>query len=148
MLPQEDARAPLGAVFLGEGGNEVQIRQRETHAVAEDRTGAPTIPYALGSPATRRAESLWEPLIREAYFERHRGDPVPELEDVRGPIASFLRTLAAGVNLDRLVATAAGLPDWAFVLAGPIGSDADATTPGEAPNVRVLEKMPYSRLPP
>jgi glycosyltransferase involved in cell wall biosynthesis len=82
-----------------------------------------------------------------AHFDKHRWDAVPELESAPRPIAGFLGSVASWVDVERLRACAEAYPDWTLVVAGPIGGEVDVTALRRLPNVRLLGRLPYDRVP-
>jgi glycosyltransferase involved in cell wall biosynthesis len=61
------------------------------------------------------------------------------------PVAGYYGSIAAWVDIDMIARAAATLPDWDFVLIGPITTDVSVLT--AMPNVRLLGPRPHAQLP-
>ncbi|GAH58233.1 unnamed protein product, partial [marine sediment metagenome] len=69
-----------------------------------------------------------------------------ELEGIPKPIAGYFGTLTAHNDIELLMWCARRLPDVSFVLAGQI-TGGDYSALGNMPNVHLLGKIPYERIP-
>jgi glycosyltransferase involved in cell wall biosynthesis len=85
--------------------------------------------------------------VDSRYFEAHRGDPVPELEDARRPVAGFLGSIAPWVDISLLVACAKAYPSWTFPIVGPLDNRVDPSPLLGLPNVKFWGEVPYHRVP-
>jgi glycosyltransferase involved in cell wall biosynthesis len=75
------------------------------------------------------------------------GAPAPAPQDLPAgkPVAGFYGSLADWIDVDMLASAARSMPDWNFVLIGPVQTDV-APLQGMA-NVRLLGPRPHADLP-
>lgn len=78
--------------------------------------------------------------LTEFVEPQSRPDDLPKA----GPIAGFYGSLAEWVDFDLLVALAKQLPDWQFVLIGPVRSDLSKLQ--TLPNIHILGPKPHHML--
>lgn len=73
--------------------------------------------------------------------------PAPRASDlpIGRPIAGFYGALADWIDVGMIARAARSLPDWDFVLIGPVQTDVSALT--QLPNVRLLGPRAHSTLP-
>lgn len=73
--------------------------------------------------------------------------PLPRASDLPSgsKIAGFYGSLDARLDFDMLTSTASRMPDWQFVLIGPVSTDLSALEGHR--NIHVLGPRPYSQLP-
>jgi glycosyltransferase involved in cell wall biosynthesis len=73
--------------------------------------------------------------------------PAPRAADLPGgrPIAGYYGSLADWIDIDLIAKAARDLPDWLFVLIGPVQTDVSALAARE--NVRLLGPRPHDQLP-
>lgn len=63
----------------------------------------------------------------------------------RGPVAGFYGALAPWIDTDLIAATARAMPDWRFLLIGPVQTDVTALA--ACPNVILAGPRPHAELP-
>jgi glycosyltransferase involved in cell wall biosynthesis len=86
-------------------------------------------------------------LLPHGVDARLFGHPAPRPGDLPadGPIAGFYGSLSDWIDLPLLAETARRLPDWHFVLIGPIRTD--LTPIRDLPNIRLLGERHHHELP-
>lgn len=101
------------------------------------------------------ANTFYLPNVADAeHFSHARDDNLAvadELKDIPHPIAGFVGNITAyKLDFDLLASVARALPDWSFVLIGPVGRgdpSTDISKLRELPNLHLLGERPYAELP-
>jgi len=70
-----------------------------------------------------------------------------ELAGVSAPVAGFVGTIDRRIDADLIVKTAALLPGWTFVLAGPVTDGRIRSKLQSMANIRLVGSIPHDRLP-
>ncbi|MBK8175957.1 MAG: glycosyltransferase [Rhodospirillales bacterium] len=78
---------------------------------------------------------------------RRFGDRQPRAADFLAgtPVAGFFGSLSAWIDVPLIAAAAAALPDWRFLLIGPVRSDVSSLR--ALPNVDIVGPRPHAALP-
>ncbi|MDO9117199.1 MAG: glycosyltransferase [Nitrospira sp.] len=81
----------------------------------------------------------------ELFEAARRSEKPDDLQGINGPIIGYVGALHEWVDLELIRAVAASLPDFQFVLVGPIVRDVEVLR--GLPNVRFLGQKPHGEVP-
>ena len=85
--------------------------------------------------------------VNYPMFSRIGVDRPPELRAMKGPVLGFLGVITSDLDLAPIEYTAAGHPEWSFVLIGPIKSNPRLGFLEALPNVHLLGPKPMVETP-
>jgi glycosyltransferase involved in cell wall biosynthesis len=102
--------------------------------------------YELRAPSARRIEYLPHGVDLAAFEqELEREVALPDVEDVRTPIAGFVGRIGDWIDVDLVASCARQMPDWTFVMIGP--TNVPLSRFEGIPNLRFLGAKDHSQIP-
>ena len=129
-------------------GNKDKLRERENHIINISNLVI-CVSQSLYENISRRHENVvYVPhgVDFDLFRAAASNPPLEEIAHIPKPIAGYYGTLTANNDIELLLSCARHLPDVSFVLAGQITSG-DYTDLAKLPNVYLLGKLPYGKIP-